>query len=150
MSNCIVWEKAKAGKGYGVTSHKGKQVYVHRLEYQKHFGPIPEKMVVAHKCDNPSCYNIDHLFLCTQKQNMEDMKSKGRSAKGEKHRCKKHPELILKGESIASSKLTEDKVKQIRAMYHPRKMSLTMVAEKFGIAFQTVSKIVNNKIWKHI
>lgn len=150
MQDCVVWTKAKAGKGYGVTSFEGKQVYVHRLEYQKHFGPIPKGTVIAHKCDNPACYNIDHLFACTQKENLEDMKRKGRSAKGEKHRSKTHPELVLKGEKVGTSKLTASKVRQIRQLYEPRKTSLTQLAKKFGIAFQTVSKIVNNKAWKHV
>jgi predicted DNA binding protein len=150
VNNCIVWTKAKAGKGYGVTSKNGKQVYVHRLAYEQKNGSIPPGFVVAHKCDNPACYNPDHLFACTQKQNLEDMKEKGRSAKGDKHRSKKHPELILKGESIGNSKLTECQIKQIRDMYIPRKVSLTMIAKEFGIAFQTVSKIVNNQSWKHI
>jgi len=56
----------------------------------------------------------------------------------------------LKGSQIGNSKLTEEIVKQIREMYIPRKMSLTMVAKEFGIAFQTVSKIVNRKSWKHV
>lgn len=150
MDNCIVWAKAKAGNGYGVTSKNGKQVYVHRLAYEEKFGPIPKGYVIAHKCDNPSCYNADHLFACTQKENLEDMKRKGRSAKGEKHRSKKHPELVLRGENIANSKLTDSQVLKIRDMYIPRKVSLSMIAKEFGIAFQTVSKIVNRKMWTHI
>lgn len=150
MHNCIIWTKAKAGNGYGVTSKNGKQVYVHRLCYEEKFGKIPNGLVIAHKCDNPACYNIEHLFACTQQENMADMKKKGRSAKGDKHRSKKHPELVLKGEKIKTSKLTESEVLKIRDMYIPRKVSLSMIAKEFGIAFQTVSKIVNRKTWNHI
>ena len=150
MSDCIIWKGAKLPRGYGVTSKDGKNALAHRVAAEKYFGEIPKGMVVAHKCDNPSCYNPEHLFICTQAENMQDMKNKGRSATGEKHRSKKHPELVLKGEKIGNSKLTEEQIKQIRERYIPRKVSLTMLANEFHVAFQTVSKIVNNKSWKHI
>lgn len=35
-------------------------------------GPIPEGMVVHHKCYNRACYNIDHLELRTQRDNILD------------------------------------------------------------------------------
>jgi len=150
MSDCILWTKAKAGNGYGVTSQNGKQVYAHRVAASKVFGDIPKKMVVAHKCDTPSCVNPDHLFICTQKENLADMKLKGRSAKGEKHGLKVHPECSAKGEKVASSKLTENQIHEIRKMYVRGVVSLQEVGEKFGVAFQTISKIVNRSAWKHI
>lgn len=156
QSECIVWTKAKAGKGYGVKMVDGRMQYVHRIAAEKAFGPIPDGMVVAHKCDNPACHNPDHLFVCTQKENLADMKAKGRSAKGDKHRSKTHPELVLKGSLVGGSKLSESDVLMIRSEYKkcgPGKRqptSLTAIAEKYGIAFQTVSKIVNRKTWSHV
>lgn len=150
MEDCIIWTGAKAGKGYGVRQVKGRMEYVHRLAIMEKLGPIPPGMVVAHKCDMPACYNPDHLFVCTQRENLADMKAKGRSATGSKHGSKTHPERTARGENVGSSKLTEQQIQAIRAMYVPRKVSLTQVAKEFGIAFQTVSKIVNAKSWKHI
>ena len=150
MKDCILWTKATAGNGYGVTSYLGKQVYAHRLAAIKKFGLIPKKMVVAHTCDTPSCINPDHLFNCTQKENLADMWKKGRGASGDLHGLRKHPECSAKGEKVASSKLTSEQVIKIREMYIPKKVSMTFIAKKFGIAFQTVSKKVTKKLWKHI
>jgi len=43
-------------------------------------GPIPFNISVLHRCDTPQCVNPDHLFLGTQKDNLDDMRSKGRGA----------------------------------------------------------------------
>lgn len=55
-----------------------RKAYVHRLVWIEENGPIPTGMCVLHKCDNPPCINIDHLFLGTQSDNIDDMVRKGR------------------------------------------------------------------------
>lgn len=129
--------------------------YQQRIAWEKHYGRKPlEGMVIAHNCDNPYCINIEHLKECTQAENLADMKERDRSAKGSKHRSKKHPHLVLRGEKIGNSKLTDDQVKEIRLLYKkgtPKvksQYSLSGLAEKYGVAFQTISKIINEKAWK--
>jgi hypothetical protein len=51
---------------------------VHRLSYKKFKGEIPKDMNVLHKCDNPPCFNPDHLFLGTNADNIKDCMAKGR------------------------------------------------------------------------
>ena len=55
---------------------------------------LNSKLVVCHTCDNPKCINPDHLFIGTQKDNMQDAHRKGR--------MKPH------------SKLTMEQVREIR------------------------------------
>jgi len=65
-------------------------LYVHRVAWELTSGPIPDGMQVLHACDNPPCFNPEHLFLGTRSDNMVDMVSKGRAvnpvaALGERH-----------------------------------------------------------------
>lgn len=153
---CVLWPGAKSGNGYGVRSINGRNVYAHREAYENAYGSIPPKFVVAHKCDIPACVNPDHLFACTQRENLNDMKTKGRSAVGDKHRSKKHPELVLRGQAVGGSKLDETQVREIRAIYvkghagNPSPFSLAALARKYGVSFQQIHKIVRRKAWTHL
>jgi len=79
---CKEWYGAKNSEGYGTTTYKGKIIYAHRLAWIKKNGDIPKGMYICHKCDNPSCYNINHLFLGTPKDNCQDKVKKGRNQNG--------------------------------------------------------------------
>jgi hypothetical protein len=155
LGPCKVWTGAKAGNGYGVTNMNGRQVYVHRKAWAEKNGPIPPGLVISHKCDNPACHNPDHLTACTQAENLADMRRKGRGASGEKHGSKTRPERTARGERVASSKLSPEQITAIRTEYIPGKpghrnpCSLSGLAAKYGVAFQTISKIVNRKSWRH-
>ena len=78
MNECIVWEQAFDKKGYGVKFYKGKTMGAHRYKWIITNGDIPKGMFVCHKCDNPKCVNIDHLFLGTAMDNMRDKMTKNR------------------------------------------------------------------------
>lgn len=78
---CWVWQKSKAGNGYGKITFYKRQVYVHRAMYRIFYGEIPSGMMVMHSCDNPSCVNPEHLSLGTAKDNVRDMLNKDRGMK---------------------------------------------------------------------
>jgi hypothetical protein len=50
----------------------------HRIIYEQTYGEIPPDLYVLHKCNNPKCSNLDHLYLGTQKDNMKDRSISGR------------------------------------------------------------------------
>ena len=82
-SGCWLWTKSLRGNGYGQFTHPDrKQEGAHRVAYRAYRGPIPDGMMVCHRCDVPSCCNPDHLFLGTAKDNAVDMVRKGRANPG--------------------------------------------------------------------
>ncbi len=76
---CWEWIAGKSGIGYGVIQVDKKLLLAHRFSYELHFGQIPKGLFVCHVCDNPSCVRPEHLFLGTPKDNMDDMRKKGRA-----------------------------------------------------------------------
>lgn len=77
--DCIEWRYGKHKRGYGLIKIDGKDLKIHRVIWALFNGEIPKGMVICHKCDNPSCFNPRHLFIGTQKDNMQDCKAKGRN-----------------------------------------------------------------------
>ena len=78
-SDCVEWTKYKNKNGYGVLRVGNKNKLAHRHIWEESFGTIQGGLCVCHKCDNPSCINIEHLFLGTHADNMRDMANKKRS-----------------------------------------------------------------------
>ena len=66
-------------KGWHVSfKASGTRHMAHRAAWIAENGPIPGKLFVLHRCDNPKCCNPRHLFLGTQADNARDMWAKGR------------------------------------------------------------------------
>ena len=76
---CWEWRGARGRGGYGLFWHSGSNVTASRAAWVAANGPIPEGMVIRHRCDNPLCVNPDHLDIGTHGQNMMDMVERARS-----------------------------------------------------------------------
>ncbi len=80
-AGCIEWLGSKTRGGYGVLRLAGKgsaRTTAHRIAWVLKRGVIAPEILVLHKCDNPSCVNVDHLFLGTPENNTHDMMAKNR------------------------------------------------------------------------
>lgn len=105
-------------------------MYVHRKTWIDAHGSLPKGIKVCHHCDTPTCYELEHLFVGTQRMNQEDMVAKGRSAKGSRH---------------SQAKLTEAAVLAIRA--DPR--SPKELAAIYDVSHVTI-RDVRTRTWRHI
>jgi hypothetical protein len=76
------WNGSRFWDGYGrlYSSESKKSIKAHRLAWELFVGPIPEGMKVCHKYEELGRHNVnpDHLFLGTQRDNIQDAVKKGR------------------------------------------------------------------------
>lgn len=77
-NGCWDWTGCKQTQGYGTIKLNGVLWLGSRLSWTLFRGRVPSGMNVCHKCDRPGCINPAHLFLGTQKDNMQDAWKKGR------------------------------------------------------------------------
>lgn len=77
-AGCWIWNGAMRNTGYGVMRVGLKVVDVHRAAYTAFLGPIPDKLLVMHRCDVRACCNPEHLQLGTYSENTLDAIHKGR------------------------------------------------------------------------
>jgi hypothetical protein len=127
--------------GYGVfgVSTKIKSMRAHRVAWLSEKGYLG-KLQVLHHCDRPSCCNPGHLFEGTPLDNMRDKVAKGRHVSGTVH---------VHGEQHGNAILTEAVVKKIRDEYIPRKITLSYLAKKYGVALSSVYYALHIG-WKHL
>lgn len=80
LGDCMIWHGNRDKWGYGVIALNGKRMMVHRAAWiDRHGMPHPGVPCVLHRCDNPPCCNVEHLFLGTVADNNADMTAKGRN-----------------------------------------------------------------------
>lgn len=132
-TGCWNWIRGKNTLGYGITKVRGQRYLAHRLAYISSFGPIPEGMLVCHKCDNPSCCNPEHLFLGNNAANMADMKKKGRGRS-------------VKGEDNHRAKMTVEGVERIFEL-RAKGMTIKKIAEILNVSRSLVGQIAVGKRW---
>lgn len=131
-SGCWIWLGGTRANSGGLlyarhSRNDGSSINGHRFAWEIHHGKIPESLNVCHHCDNTLCVNPDHLFIGTQKDNMQDCVAKGRTNK-------------RRGEEKGTlAKLTNEQAEAIRNSWK----SQSELAREFGVTQPTISRIKN-------
>ncbi|HKY51660.1 MAG TPA: HNH endonuclease signature motif containing protein [Candidatus Limnocylindria bacterium] len=72
-NGCHVWMGHRNSRGYGVVAKELRGVryrlLAHRVNYERHVGPIPLGLTLDHTCRNTSCVNPAHLEPVTRTEN---------------------------------------------------------------------------------
>src|SRR4051812_17585161 len=73
-NGCWEWIGARNPKGYGMISIDSRMYVVHRIMAELYLGldPSDKNAHVRHSCDNPSCFNPEHLLVGTNDDNVQD------------------------------------------------------------------------------
>lgn len=138
-SGCWEWNGLRGPLGYGRAygPYAGRRRWpAHRLVYSIMVEPIPEGMVVRHRCDNPPCVNPAHLELGTIADNNADRTERGRSCR-------------TSGQDRWVSKLTDDDVRAARRMLADG-LSQHAVGEALGVSQTTIWAIKSGNRWSHV
>jgi len=114
-----------------------RQVLVHHLVAEAFIGPRPAGMDCAHLDGNPHNNAASNLRWVTRKENESHKVEHGTRLHGE--RCPK-------------SVLTEDQVREIRAIYEtdPPRGTGVRLAEKYGVRRAAISAVKHGRNWSHL
>lgn len=106
-----------------------------RASWILHVGPIPEGLIVRHKCDNTLCVNPEHLCIGTTQDNVNDRVTRGRSSK-------------LKGQAHHCAMITEEQAREVKMQ--PNWRAAVSLGATFGIKKSTAQNIWYGNTWKHL
>jgi hypothetical protein len=143
---CWLWIGCRDGRGYGQLQSPGRsagRLKAHRVSWLLHHGPIPDGLLVRHRCDNPPCVRPDHLELGTQADNAKDAARRGRLV------FQQHPERCPRGERAPGAKLTVAQVEEIRRLRSDG-WTQCRLAHTFGVSQAAIWDLLHGHTWRKL
>lgn len=130
LGACWDSDAPSGSRGYHVVGFgTGNYLLAHRVSYEHHVGPIPEGLLIRHRCDNQDCINPEHLLPGTAADNVRDMVERGRQARGQ------------------NSVLTPSQASEVKAKLAAG-AQMKPLAREYGVSRQTIRKIERGETWK--
>jgi len=141
-AGCWIWQLRKNESGYGVMDRHGRTWRAHRISYFMFNKDAPlsalinteRNTLVLHKCDMRECINPAHLFLGTDKINVNDAQRKGRFPVGERR---------------VQAKLTNTQAREIKQLLRDGFSQYT-IAGIYSVSRSAILQIKRGKAWKHV
>ena len=127
-TGCWLWTDSLYTTGYGKLRDGKKIRRAHRVSWEQTYGPIPDGLLVLHRCDTRSCVNPAHLWLGTNQDNLSDAARKGRMTRGVHNNF---------------TRLTEDQVLAIRRSSE----TLSVLSARYGVGRSTVQDVRRGRTW---
>lgn len=132
--DCLRWPFSTNDDGYGVFRIDGQRLIASRYVCELAHGepPTPEHQA-AHSCGkgHEACVSRKHLRWATPSENHMDRVEHDTHNRGSRHTL---------------SKLTDDQVREIRAL--SGRMSRRETAARFGVSMSLIAKIRANRAWQ--
>lgn len=138
--SCWIWIGARSSAGYGHFYFYDKVVLAHRFSYELFVGPIEPGKLILHRegCGNPICINPFHLYMGTDADNAQD-------------RVRWGNHISCCGEKNNSAKLSERDVLAIRSAHKSGEyISISAMADEFGVTRASISNVIRGVTWKHL
>ena len=129
--SCWLWRGA-GSDGYGHVKVGSTMEGAHRVAYRLFVQPIPRGAHVLHACDERRCVNPAHLHVGTHADNMREKAERGRA-------------VAQRGAANPRALLTRAQVVEVRRLYRPRAVSITVLAERFGVARSSIHRIIHGR-----
>lgn len=127
-----LWQRS-TWNGYGRMVRRGVSMPAHVFSFLAHGGTRNDGEQINHTCHIRNCVNPAHLYSGTQKDNMRDMRSAGRSR-------------ILRGSDNGMSKIDAQAAIEIRESRDPARH----VAARHGVSMSLVYAIRRGRVWRHV
>lgn len=130
LSNCLIYQGSKDKDGYGKITFKCINYRTHVLAWEAKNNKKRDKnmkLVIRHICNEKSCCNPEHLESGTLRENALD--------------------YIKYSKKV---KLKEDEVKKIKKILLEGKLTHKVIADRYKVAPNTISRINTGKTWSHI
>lgn len=140
------WEWTGSYHKFGYGQFKWQEENIHNAHVAAYVLFIGKRhgLYVCHSCDNPRCVNPHHLWLGTNKQNIQDMDRKGRAKRYD------FSQRDQRGEKNCMAKLSSDTVRRMREIYAEGSLSYSKVAKKFGVSTMAAYRAIVGQSWKKL
>lgn len=150
---CWLWTASVGWNGYGMFGKPTRRAHLVAIELAG-IAVLPG-MLGLHKCNNTRCvrYHPDHVYVGTHSDNASD-----RWKAGVPDNFRESVSLVTRGEDNGAHKLTEEQVIEIRNLYENGRtgrarsssMSMQKLANRFGMSYTQVKRIIHKQAWRHV